>query len=234
MNILNDILSPQTPRGGSNTDGDSETPNPRSVVIPDKPIMGLLLETSKGWVAVTGGIPKLDWTGLEPISLLNQDFKTEPLRFRAQDNSTATKTFTEREAALSSILKIGDDIHEFAKDMRIKLEQHGMDTIAYVPDPFIKNKMSYVLEDYPKFQADKNIREQVELISDYYDTYDRSNSKNAAKCLLNSLEKSLRQRVVSRLRDTDIYFPVVWMKVVSEFITYTPLSFTLGKYSKPN
>ena len=223
MNILNDILSPQTPRDGSNTSGDSGTPNPRAVVIPDKPIMGLLLETSKGWVAVTGGIPKLDWTGLEPISLLNQDFKTEPLRFRAQDNSTATKTFMEREAGLSSILKLGDDIHEFAKDMRIKLEQHGMDTIAYVPDPFIKNKMSYVLEDYPKFQADKNIREQVELISDYYDTYDRSNSKNAAKCLLNSLEKSLRQRVVSRLRDTDIYFPVVWMKVVSEFITYTPL-----------
>ena len=192
-------------------------------VIPDVPRMGIIFETAKGWVAVTGGKPALDWLHLETSPRNNSDYKTEPLRFRGQDNATATKTFLERETAISNVLRSGDDIHLFAKDFSIKMVQHGMDTIAYVPDPFDTTKMSYILDDYPKFQADKNIRDQVDLVSVKYDSYDRANSKNATKCLLNSLEESLRQRVVSRLRETDIYFPIVWMKVVAEFITYTPL-----------
>ena len=182
--------------------------------------MGIIYETSKGWVAVTGGKPNVHWTGLEKSARINSDYKTEPLRFRGQDNATATKTFLEREVAITNTLRPGDDIHLFAKDFSIKMVQHGMDTIAYVPDPFDDTKMSYVLEDYPKFQADKNIRDQVELVSSRYDSYDRANSKNATKCLLNSLDETLRQRVVSRLRDTDIHFPIIWMKVVAEFITF--------------
>ena len=214
-----------------NPDGPPGTPAPttpssataRPPIIPDIPTMGIIYETSKGWVAVTGGKPNVHWTGLEKSARINSDYKTEPLRFRGQDNATATKTFLEREVAITNTLRPGDDIHLFAKDFSIKMVQHGMDTIAYVPDPFDDTKMSYVLEDYPKFQADKNIRDQVELVSSRYDSYDRANSKNATKCLLNSLDETLRQRVVSRLRDTDIHFPIVWMKVVAEFITYTPL-----------
>ena len=93
--------------------------------------------------------------------------------------------------AISNVLRSGDDIHLFAKDFSIKMVQHGMDTIAYVPNPFDTTKMSYILDDYPKFQADKNIRDQVDLVSVKHDSYDRANSKNATKCLLNSLEESL-------------------------------------------
>jgi hypothetical protein len=98
---------------------------------------------------------------------------------------------------LASVLKIGDDISEFAKELRLKLEQNGTDTIAYVPDPFYPDKMAYILEDYPKFQADKNIREQVDLVYPLWDSYDRANNKNAVQCLLNSLDKALRLRVIT-------------------------------------
>ena len=105
--------------------------------------MGIIYETSKGWVAVTGGKPNIHWTGLEKSARINSDYKTEPLRFRGQDNATATKTFLEREVAITNTLRPGDDIHLFAKDFSIKMLQHGMDTIAYVPDPFDDTKMSY-------------------------------------------------------------------------------------------
>jgi hypothetical protein len=172
------------------------TSPPGLPMMPEKPIMGTVFETPRGWVAVTGGKPLLDWSALETV-LSEADFKTEPL-------------------------KIGDDIGEFAKELKLKLEQNGMDTIAYVPDPFFPDRMAYILEDYPKFQADKNICGQTDLVYPKWDSYDRANNKNAVQCLLNSLYKSLHLRVTSRLRDTDVQFTTVWMKVVSEFVTYTP------------
>ena len=88
-------------------------------VIPDVPRMEIIFETAKRWVAVTGGKPALDWLRLETSPGNNSDYKTEPLRFRGQDNSTATKTFLERETAISNVLRSGDDIHLFAKDFNM-------------------------------------------------------------------------------------------------------------------
>jgi Reverse transcriptase (RNA-dependent DNA polymerase) len=183
--------------------------------------MGDIVQTIQGFVAVTGGKPKRDWSGLVDPSASAAKV-TDSLSHRAQGGTAQLKGQELRETKLSKTLKYDSDLTVFSELLSKKMVENGMDTIAYIPDPFSTDSMAYILTDFAKFPDDDKVREQVAKVSGSWDQYDRDNNKSAINLLYNSVDAAFADRIRSRCRETDNYFPIVWIKFVHEIVVHTP------------
>ena len=173
--------------------------------------MGEVLLLSKdSWSAWTGGMPKSDWSGLDQSSLQES---TSPNQLRPVHVAAAQKGYNHRRTGMSIPFKPANDLIAFQNSVWDHLVDTGMDTIAYLPDPTDKNKVSNVVKSHSRYtvqSAQTLIRDQVEL----YDKYDKTNDKAARTYLFASLTPLLSNKVVTeKLEDSDP-FPIVWLQPV--------------------
>lgn len=116
---------------------------------PEKLIMGQVILLSKdSWSAWTGGMPKSDWTGLKPSSLQES---TSPNQLRPVHVAAAQKGYNHRRTGMSIPCQPADDLSAFQKTIWDHLVDTGMDTIAYLPDPTDKTKVSNVVKSHSRF-----------------------------------------------------------------------------------
>ena len=154
--------------------------------------MGAVLQTDVDkFVAVVGGKPKPDWSGLEePIT----SSVVEGTRHRPTGTSPSAKGQERRRKGQEPAFKIGANLKDFIENVEKHLEETGMDTIAYVQDPADPNRVSSCVADYPRFNTRVMQRMLVGRF-DKYDQYDKANDKDAVEYLLNSVDKELKDRL---------------------------------------
>ena len=206
------------------------TPEPSTeidVIKPEKPIMGEVLLLSKdSWFAWTGGMPKSDWSGLDPSFLqdestspnqlrpvLDPNFlqeSTSPNQLRPVHVAAAQEGYNHCCTGMSTPFKPADNLIAFQNSVWDPLVNTGMDTIAYIPDPTDKTKVSNVAMAHFRYtvqSAQTLIQDQLEV----YDKYDKTNDKAARTYQLASLTPLLSNKVTERLDDSD-RFPIVWLQ----------------------
>ena len=110
---------------------------------PPKPIMGAVTALSKdSWTAWTGGMPKADWTGLDPSAQLDT---TSPNQLRPVYVSATQKGYNHRRTGMSTPFKPADDLTSFQNSVWDHLTDTGVDSIvAYLPDPTDETKINKI------------------------------------------------------------------------------------------
>ena len=160
------------------------TPEPTTetnVLKPEKSIMGEVLLLSKdSWPAWTGGMPKSDWSGLDPSSLQEP---TSPNQLRPVHVAAAQKRYNHCRTRMTIPFKPANDLITSQNSVWDHLVDTGMDTIASLPDPTDKNKVSKVVKLHSSYTIQSTQAlikdEQVEL----YDNYDKTDD-NATRTYL--------------------------------------------------
>ena len=175
---------------------------------PPKPIMGAVTALSKdSWSAWTGGMPKSNWTGLDPSAQLDT---TSPNQLRPVYVSAAQKGYNHRRTGMSTPFKPADDLTSFQNSVWDHLTDTGMDIIAYLPDPTDETKMSNVVKSHARYTV-QSAAGLIEKQLGQYDKYDKTNDKAARTYLLASLTPTLSNKVAEKLEDSDP-FPIVWLQ----------------------
>ena len=185
--------------------------------------MGGLVLVRDEHVAWTGGKPKHDWSGFDGSA---SPSNTNPNQLRPSGVSSQQKSYRARTASLEEKLKPGDAIKPFADRLWTKLQDFGLDTITYVPDPQDPTKMVSVLEDYPRISLD-HAQKALKVLLPKWDAYDRENNRASYTLLQDSLEAELGVTVNNLLPSEksctpeDLTFIVLWMIVTGEFEVLT-------------
>ena len=194
-------ILPETAATSTETLGDVEGK-------PPKPIMGAVIALSKdSWSAWTGGMPKADWTGLDPSSQLET---TSPNQLRPVYVSAAQKGYNHRRTGMTTLFNPADDLISFQNAVWDHLTDTGMDTIAYLPDPTDETMMSNVVKSHARYTVQSaQLLVKKQLVK--YDKYDKTNDKAARTYLLASLTGTLSNKVAEKLEDSDP-FPIVWLQ----------------------
>ena len=158
----------------------------------ERPQMGAVLQIDVDkFVAVVGGKPKPDWSGLEePIT----SSVVEATRHRPTATSPSAQGQERRRKGQEPAFKIGANLKDFVENVEKHLEETGMDTIAYVQDPADPNRVSSCVADYPRFNPRVMQRMLVGRF-DKYDHYDKANDEDAVEYLLNSVDKELKDKI---------------------------------------
>ena len=159
-------------------------------------IMGTWEETYKGsgvFNALVGGRPKPDWSGLD---------KDQPYRaiqgshYRPIDPIKRIKGAAYRAAGLETKFSKGHSINKFQRDVWDHLVTHGLDTIAYLKDPFTSSTMINVIENHPRFCHN---HENAVILSKegkkHFDQWDKENDANARQFLINSLDDDILEAI---------------------------------------
>ena len=111
------------------------------------------------WITWTGGKPSKSWTRLEepfPKSV-------EPNQCRSTSISTQSKSQYYRTKGLETKFTKKSDLQTFQKDAKDHLEDNGLDTISYLPDPSDKNKLVSVITDHARFNLKDGVTEANEI-----------------------------------------------------------------------
>jgi hypothetical protein len=178
--------------------------------MPPTPTMGGLLQTTKDeWSAWTGGKPKADWTGLDPSAARVYQ---SPNQLRSLYVKTSQDSYNHRTTGLEDKFSDKDNLTQFADSILEKLEDCGMDTIAYLPAPDDPTQMISVVSNHSRFTLEwaTNASEPLQT---QFDDYDKANDKSAKVFLLDSLSKDLKEHLKLSLEPT-FPFVVVWMRLV--------------------
>ena len=187
-----------------------------TIVRPTTPIMGGLFLSSKDeYAAWTGGKPKPDWTGLDssaPVSMCS------PNQIRPMYATSQVKGYNLRIQGLETKLTQKDgDFLDFTVLIFDRLENTGMDSVSYLPDPLAPTTMVSVVKNFARFTLEYVKRESADLTT-MWDEYDRQNDQAAVRFLLNSLHDDLRKLIQTRKEDDDS-FTVVWLRLVDIIMT---------------
>jgi ABC-type enterochelin transport system substrate-binding protein len=83
-------------------------------------------------VPAVGGKPKPDFTGLEAR---DPDLAVIAARHHPKDTAASTKAYDERIKGLTPSFSAGGNLKDFMESVDKHLVKHGLDTIAYIPDP---------------------------------------------------------------------------------------------------
>ena len=175
-----------------------------------KPKFGELKKISLRFIVVwTGGKPNSAMTGL---SNLNPSY-INPKQFRSNDLTAQMKHQSYRVYGLKDKYSRGQDLLVFQRSVQEHLEDHGLDTITYLKDPFKQNATISVINEHGKFDLRQATKEAKELFNNTYDDYDRSNSKDATKFLLNSVDKDLKTQLY---QDCSVDTPFIgyWLRLI--------------------
>lgn len=157
------------------TDSDPPVvPTPPDPPKVEEPIMGSVVHEGKEFIPFTGGKPTADWCGLES----EISYWTSPNQARPVSLTAAQKLYNQRKAGLTTKFKRGSDLIHFKKAVWKHLEDTGMDTVLYVPDPVESTKMLSVITDHARFTLEQ-VKKGVETIRLKYDKYDAQNDATA-------------------------------------------------------
>ena len=182
------------PAGGTGQDPGSTTTNRENTVA--KPKQGGLKLVSEGKeVAWTGGKPSADWDdGLQdkdPITILPTQCRTEKI-------SDATKGRYYRTLAPESKFGRDGDMLLLQKRIMQHFEDHGLDTITYLPDPMKKGRMVSIVNSYPRYTLDEVIAAERPQKAKY-DKYDHQNSQDAVQYLFFFAHSGIGGTIVPKL-----------------------------------
>ena len=178
--------------------------------LPKSPTMGGLHESTNGnWIPWTGGKPLADWSGLDLSEA--SDTMSNPTQFRPQD-STDIKPYSFRVQALKKLFDKTQPVELFIEDVDNHLTSTGMDSIAYLPDPADKSKMTSVVTHHGRFNLQYSTK-QSNAIKTKWDSYDIANDKSAKKFLLSSLKPQFKTRMNKIIKPSDT-FTIVWIKIM--------------------
>ena len=118
------------------------TPPPKTTFKPAVPKFGNVTEIAKdSWITWTGGKPNKDWTGLEDPTPKS----VEPNQHRSTSISSQSKSQCHGIKGLEYKFKKNSDSQTFQKDIKDHLVDHGLDTIACMPDPADEDKLVSVM-----------------------------------------------------------------------------------------
>jgi hypothetical protein len=164
--------------------------------VPAKPKMGSVIQVGNEFVAVVGGKPKADWSGLQEDEEPAPSSVVSPMRHRTASTGIG---YLQRTTGLvpAFAVRAGSDFGAFAEKVQRHLERTGMDTIAYVRDPSDpRRRVVSCVTDHARFDPSV-MREVLQGRFKMYDSYDRWNDDDAVRYLLASVGKKLRDRVRS-------------------------------------
>jgi hypothetical protein len=153
-----------------------------------KPKMGDVMRLKKDtYVAVVGGKPNAIWTGLEkPMDLA----EVTAYQHRATLTKESTQARANRIKGQDKHYQSGSKkIKEFVENVYKHLKDCGMDTIAYVPYPIGKNRMTNCVLDYARFTT-KTTKKMIENRFSFLDSYDKANDKESVEYFLASSDLS--------------------------------------------
>jgi hypothetical protein len=197
---------------GSMTQDDEEKMTYEDIK-PEKPTMGGLSRLSKNeWSAWTGGKPTADWTGLAGDEETKQPSYSTPNQLRPVSAASAQKGYNHRKTGMTAKYECVDDLVEFKYSVWEHLEDTGMDTIAYLPDPAKPSRMMNIVKEHSRFTL-ATAKELSKTQAEMYDGYDKANDAAARKFLLASIEKKLSNQIYEKLSD-DATFPDVWLQFI--------------------
>ena len=92
------------------------------------------------------------------------------------------------------------------------LEEIGVDTITYLPDPADPNNTISVLSDHAKLTKEEGSALSKAMASKF-DTLDCENNGAATSVLLNSLDTKLYEKLIKN-RTPDDTFVITWLRLV--------------------
>jgi hypothetical protein len=173
-------------------DLDLDPADPPADAVPfvvDKPKFGFLARISPGkQVPTVGGKPKPDFTWLEAR---DPDSAVIAARHRPKDTAASTKAYDARIKGLTPAFDAGGNLKDFMESVDKHLVKHGLDTIAYIPDPSDKTKILSAVTQYPLLnfkKADHVLMGRFSL----YDGFAKCDDTEAVEFLLSSVNKGLK------------------------------------------
>ena len=156
------------------------------------------------FVAWTGGLPLVDWSGLDPSALTtNQSLN----QYRSFQVLASQMGYNARIKGITPVYSKGSNFELFKGDFWDAMVDRGLDTIAHLPDAATQTTMYNFVEDFPHFTLDI-ARTLVKTQLTLYDEYDQTNDQCAKQLLYNSISTDLLVDLCLLIKDTDP-FPVV-------------------------
>ena len=208
------MASPQQSPAGKSIDLLVPTPMTTTTkphFIPMAPKMGGIdnVDTDK-YVPWTGGKPLPNWTALE--NSIGQP--SRPLQYRAS-GSAGVKSYTFRTAGLKQKFNKTSELEVFCTSVWDHLQECGMDTIAYLPDPANSSQMQSVVVNHGRFSLEY-ATEQSKKIQLSWDRFDKNNDGDAKQFLLNSLKFDFK-RNIKQIVSEDASFAVLWITIMTKY-----------------
>ena len=177
------------------------------------PIMGGVSEYVKSiYIPFTGGIPNFYWTGLQTEATA----PSSPNQIRPIYASESQKAYKYKKEGCTIKFKEGDSLQDFQKRINKYLQDHGMDTIGYLPDVG-GTTMLNIVDSHARF-TEEYVHTQAERYKLKYDEYDKANSVAAREALLRSVDEPIAQELERLLEEND-GFMVAWITLVREIQT---------------
>ena len=177
---------------------------------PAVPVLGGIQEVGTDlFAAWTGGKPKSDWLGLEDPtpSIIG------PNQYRGTSISSQAKSRSYRVQGLETKFSKDSDLATFEKKVTKHLIQHGLDSIAYVPDPVDATKMISVITTHARFNFKEVMKEGNTIMKNHFDSYSIANVEDAKEFLMNSIDEDLEKQLYENCADEDS-FVTVWMNLI--------------------
>jgi hypothetical protein len=112
-------------------------------------------------------------------------------RHRPKDTAASTKAYDVRVKGLTPAFDAGGNLKDFMESVDKHLVKHGLDTIAYIPDPSDKTKILSAVTQYPLLNPKKADHILVGRFS-LYDGFAKCDDAEAVEFLLSSVDKSLK------------------------------------------
>ena len=144
--------------------------------------MGGIYQTPDGVAAWVGGITLHDWSGLTQNSL---QADCSPNQTRSYSVAGEQKAFSYRKKGLDPQFKQTDSLEIFQYQVKAHLEEFGLDTISYLPDPVNPTTMICLVDCHSKFTV-ASAASASSILCPRFDYWDKQNDKTAAKFLLDS------------------------------------------------
>ena len=193
---------------------------PKNAKPPDF-IMGKYIESQAGcgdWHIVAGGKPLVDWSGIDATEPRSTFVPTQTRSFKSKYK---TSEYEQRTTPMSTKFKEGMSLRDLIDKVTAHSENHGLNTWAYLPDPYDPTKMLNVIEDYPKFLASPDDTVERALTqSEQYDRFDFENTKALAEYLFQSLSPDLQSHLKLMLTTKEqSHFICVWIRLLGKITT---------------
>ena len=191
---------------------------------PPQLIMGGLDTIPSGYVvAWTGGKPSHLWRGLQRAPA----GPTSPDQYWSSSVGTAQKSRAQCIKGLDPKFKRHDNLQVFRDKVWSHLQDCGLDTISYLPDPAVTTQMISCVKQHEHLKSGEATQTVTAQLA-RYDAYDKNNDGDAIKFLLNSLDDELLSELRT-IRHNNDPFPVAYLHLMEIVMSASIESFEVLK-----
>ena len=208
--------------GGGGAGGRRSLSNrPTALFRPPTPTMGGLIQTgSEDYTPWVGGKPTATWSGLD----VPDPMDIKPDQYRPVSAGSAQKSKHYRVEELKNKLHKGGKLQDFQKDLWKKMEDYGLDTITYLPDPSAQNitaatEMYSIVNHHSRFTEAK-VKELAAAYQPLFDKYDVANNRDAIALLYDSIDEDIQSELDMVKEDKETFWEQ-WMEIISIIRTPT-------------